>query len=191
MRAVAHPVRLALIEAVTLRGPLTATEAGQIIGETATTCSFHLRQLAKYGFVEEAGGGVGRARPWRVVQIGFSLDPDPDDAAGQVAAATLAGVALERQIARHREARAHKGDVDGWRDVVSHNETVWWVTREEIDALEDDIRSLVSRYVTRLADPSTRPAGAMPVEFVALVHPFTSMNPAEPQQDPDEPAKDA
>ena len=50
-------------------GPLTATEAGELIGETFTTCSFHFRQLAKYGVVEEAGG-KGRSQPvtacWRV-----------------------------------------------------------------------------------------------------------------------------
>ncbi|HXC45240.1 MAG TPA: helix-turn-helix domain-containing protein, partial [Solirubrobacteraceae bacterium] len=65
MRALSHPVRLALIETLGLAGPLTATQAGERIGESPTTCSFHLRQLAKYGFVEEAGGGSGRARPWR------------------------------------------------------------------------------------------------------------------------------
>lgn len=56
------PVRLALLEVLTFRGPLTATEAGQLIEESPTTCSFHLRQLAKYGFVEEGWGGAGRRR---------------------------------------------------------------------------------------------------------------------------------
>lgn len=60
LRALAHPVRIALIEALIIDGPMTATEAGERIGETPTTCSFHLRQLAKYGLVEEAGGGKGR-----------------------------------------------------------------------------------------------------------------------------------
>ncbi len=44
--------------------PLTATPAGERIGASATTCSSHLRQLARYGLVEEAGGGRGRKRPW-------------------------------------------------------------------------------------------------------------------------------
>ena len=57
LRALAHPVRVALIETLSVEGPLTATEAGERIGESPTTCSFHLRQLAKYGFVEEAGAG--------------------------------------------------------------------------------------------------------------------------------------
>ena len=46
-------------------GPLTATQAGERIGESAASCSFHFRQLAKWELVEEAGGGRGRERPWR------------------------------------------------------------------------------------------------------------------------------
>src|SRR5580698_10256418 len=62
LRALTHRVRIALIEALLLGGAMTATEVGEQIGESSTTCSFHLRQLAKYGFVEEAGGGKGRSR---------------------------------------------------------------------------------------------------------------------------------
>ena len=65
MRAVAHPVRIALLEVLGTEGPLTATQAGELIGESPTTCSFHLRQLAKYGFIEEVAGVAGRKRPWR------------------------------------------------------------------------------------------------------------------------------
>ena len=60
LRALAHPVRLSLVSLLRRAGPLTATQAGERIGESATTCSFHLRQLARYGLVEEAGGGRGR-----------------------------------------------------------------------------------------------------------------------------------
>jgi len=54
-RALGHPVWLVLLETLVIDGPLTATEAAERIGESPTTCSFHLRQLARYGFVEEAG----------------------------------------------------------------------------------------------------------------------------------------
>src|SRR4051794_27883368 len=59
LRALAHPVRLELLERLT-DGPLTATQAASIVGESQASCSFHLRQLAKYGFVELAGDGAGR-----------------------------------------------------------------------------------------------------------------------------------
>src|ERR1700728_488216 len=65
MRAMAHPVRLALLEALGRHEPLTATEAAEVVGESPSACSFHLRMLAKYGLVEDAGGGSGRRRPWR------------------------------------------------------------------------------------------------------------------------------
>jgi predicted ArsR family transcriptional regulator len=68
-------VRIALIEELIAGGAMTATQVGERIGESATTCSFHLRQLAKYGFVEEAGGGRGRARPWRLTSVGMSFSP--------------------------------------------------------------------------------------------------------------------
>ena len=51
--------------ALRTRGPLTATQAARLLGESSGTCSFHLRQLAKYGLVEETGGGTGREKPWR------------------------------------------------------------------------------------------------------------------------------
>src|SRR6202034_1371981 len=65
LRAYAHPVRMKLVGLLRTEGPLTATRAGELLGESSGTCSFHLRQLAKYGLVEEAGGGTGRQKPWR------------------------------------------------------------------------------------------------------------------------------
>ena len=63
MRALAHPVRLALLEVLADEGRLTATEAGERIGESPANASFHLRQLAKYGFVEEAEGAPAAGAP--------------------------------------------------------------------------------------------------------------------------------
>src|SRR5919204_837144 len=69
LRAVAHPVRLGLVGLLRREGPLTATRAAALLGESPASCSFHLRQLAKYGLVEEAGGGRGRERPWRATAL--------------------------------------------------------------------------------------------------------------------------
>src|SRR5919197_817830 len=68
LRAVAHPLRLQLIGLLRTEGPLTASQAGKLLGESAQSCWFHLRQLEKYGIVEEAGGGRGRERPWLAAQ---------------------------------------------------------------------------------------------------------------------------
>src|ERR1700722_16934049 len=66
LRALTHPVRIALIEALLLGGARTATEVGEPIGGCPPPRFFPPPQLAKYGFVEEAGGGKGRSRPWRL-----------------------------------------------------------------------------------------------------------------------------
>src|ERR1700749_3417535 len=77
LRAYAHPGRMAM------EGPLTATRAAELLGESSGTCSFHLRQLAKYGLVEEAGGGTGREKPWRATATSTDWDADgtPEGAA--------------------------------------------------------------------------------------------------------------
>src|ERR1700741_4164679 len=69
LRALAHPLRLSLLGLLRTEGPLTATQAGELLGESSASCSFHLRQLAKYGLAEEAGGGHGRERPWRATAM--------------------------------------------------------------------------------------------------------------------------
>src|SRR4029450_10458486 len=91
LRALAHPLRLAILEVLTARGPHTATQLGAFLEESAANCSWHLRKLAEHGFVEEAPGGTGRQRPWRAAQ--GSLEWDADDPAPELA---HAGQALTR-----------------------------------------------------------------------------------------------
>ena len=116
MRAMAHPVRLALMEALNHYGQLTATEAAEIVGESPSNCSFHLRQLAKYGFVEEAEGGKGRQRPWRTVNVGIRLSDVQEDPETALAAGTLARVVQDRWLARARAGMQQRQYLpDEWR----------------------------------------------------------------------------
>src|SRR4051794_28338625 len=103
MRAVSHEVRIALLEALRERGPLTAAQAADIVGESPANCSFHLRTLAKYGFVEEAGGGHGRRRPWRVVPGPRTLPTDEElsEEAG-IASEVLLSTMTDRAAVRHK-----------------------------------------------------------------------------------------
>jgi DNA-binding transcriptional ArsR family regulator len=67
IRALAHPLRLDLLELLAGGGPATAAQCGRILGASQASCSFHLRQLAKYGLVQDAGPGRDRReRCWRV-----------------------------------------------------------------------------------------------------------------------------
>lgn len=74
-RALAHPLRLRILEVVRTLGPVTATAVGREVGESAANCSFHLRVLADGGFVEPAEAGDGRQHPWQASSTGLTIDP--------------------------------------------------------------------------------------------------------------------
>lgn len=173
MRALAHPVRLALLEILKLEGALTATQAGERIGESPTTCSFHLRQLAKYGFVEEAGGGSGRARPWRMSAQGMRFSTEQDDPDTKLAAGALERMLRERQLERYRiwlETRASYSKA--WREAAEATLHRLWMTPEELAQLNQDVvELLVPRFRERDGDPASRPAGSLPVELVFFSYP--------------------
>ena len=174
LRALAHPVRIALVEALSIGGPMTATEVGEQIGETPTTCSFHLRQLAKYGFVEEAGGGKGRSRPWRMTSIGHSIASTHDDPETAIAASTLVRLIRERQLDRYRNWRETQATYPReWRDAASDSEFVFYLTAQELDDLNQELLALLRpRVLERLTDPSQRPPGSVPVEMLIFSYPM-------------------
>lgn len=173
LRALAHPVRIALIEALSLGDAMTATELGEQIGESPTTCSFHLRQLAKYGFVEEAGGGKGRARPWRMTSIGMEI-PTVDDPETTIAATTVARLFRERQLDRYQTwLETNATYPRQWREAAGDSELVFYMTAEELRQLNEELRALVGpRFRERLTDPSLRPPGAVPVEMLMFSYPL-------------------
>jgi DNA-binding transcriptional ArsR family regulator len=185
MRALSHPVRIALIEMLMLDGPMTATEVGERIGESPTTCSFHLRQLAKYGFVEEAGGGKGRARPWRMTTDGISIKGHGDPEA-EVAADVLAGLWRERVIARYQSWLDTKVAYPReWRAAAGESEFVFYLTAEELKELRDELWDLLGpRAQERQADPSKRPPGSVPVEMVVLTYPLGPPANSQPADTP-------
>jgi DNA-binding transcriptional ArsR family regulator len=176
LRALSHPVRLALLEELTISGTMTATELGERIGESPTTCSFHLRQLAKYGFVEEAGGGKGRARPWRMTSIGMSFGDSSgnEDPEYDIASSTLSLMFRERSFERYRRWMESKASYPRrWRNAAQNNEAVFYVTPDELEELNSEVTALLmSKYFDRLADKSKRPPGSVPVEMLIMSWPL-------------------
>jgi DNA-binding transcriptional ArsR family regulator len=175
MRALSHPVRIAIYEALALGGPMTATEVGEQIDESPTTCSFHLRQLAKYGFVEEAGGGKGRARPWRLISLGFNIPSTHDDPEADIAATTLANVFRERQLRRYQTWRETRSTYPPqWLEAASDSEYVMYLTVDELAEVTRQLQDvLMPRFQDgRLTDPSLRPPGSVPVELILLSYPM-------------------
>jgi predicted ArsR family transcriptional regulator len=174
MRALSHPVRMALIEVLGVEGPMTATEAGERIGESPTTCSFHLRQLAKYGFVEEAGGGKGRARPWRMTTLDIAIRGH-DDPEAELAADVLTDIFVKRQRDRYQTWQDTKAAYPSeWRKAAGETEVVLYLTAEELRQLREKLSEMLRPLVQeRHADPSNRPPGSAPVELTVFSYPLS------------------
>ncbi|MFU8873659.1 ArsR/SmtB family transcription factor [Micromonospora sp. SL4-19] len=175
LRALSHPVRLALMEALGA-GPLTATQAGELIGESPTTCSFHLRQLARYGFVAEAGGGRGRARPWRLTRPGWSAPARPDDPDWTRASQALDRVLLDRYVQRLRrfldDAPTYPRE---WYEAATGQQHLFHLTAAElaefVAAYQDLVAGFTARFDRRRTEAAARPAGALPVELLFFGYP--------------------
>ncbi len=173
LRALTHPVRLALLEALALEGPLTATAAGELIGESPTTCSFHFRQLAKYGFVEEAGAGPGRQRPWKIVQLAMRFDDMHEDPETSIAAKSLERMVFQRAMNRREEFYHSRPNYPReWQEATQDIETILMVTPEELREVLTDVASIFERFHERIIDPASRPANTLPVEILTFTFPL-------------------
>jgi hypothetical protein len=172
MRALTHPVRLALIEALGLEGPLTATRAAEVIGESPTTCSFHFRQLAKYGFVEEASVGPGRMRSWRLTRVGMRFSDVHEDAETRIAARALSRTLRERSLGRLEAYYELRSSYPlPWQEVTGASDFMLYVTPDELRALDEEITATLHRYRSRIANPDVRPDGSLPVEVLLFAYP--------------------
>lgn len=180
LRALAHPVRLELMAQLRQCGPLTATQAGERIGETPSSCSFHLRQLAKYGLVEEAGGGRGRERPWRATAITTEWAPRGDSKEADAAGALLSRVVIERYFKATLEWLDRRHDEDPeWVRAASMNDALVYMTPAELIELDTKIRDFLKPYLNRLEDPAPPAKGARPVSVIALGFPLSDDKPEE------------
>jgi predicted ArsR family transcriptional regulator len=161
IRALAHPLRLDLIEALGTLGPSTAAGCGRHLGVSQASCSFHLRQLAKYGFVEEAPPGPDRReRVWRLTDIEQSWASGPvTDQLDRVFAQREADRMLGWTTRRAAEPAQ-------WQDAAFLGGATLPVTAAELLEIRTRLRAVLDPYVARMTEDAPRPEGA---RFVRLL----------------------
>jgi len=123
--ALTHPVRWKLLNYLMSSGPATASQGARAVGDTPSNCSYHLRTLAKYGWVEADGSADARERPWRALVTGFSLEQpgDPDSPLGRNTAALLA-MTIQQDQQEALEAVARFTTLErAWQDASFHTRT--------------------------------------------------------------------
>lgn len=189
MRALAHPVRLAILERLQRHGPSTATQLSPYVGATPSVTSWHLRHLAGFGLVRDAEGGTDRReRRWEAVARGFRFEPpaDPADEEGQSAARALSRqmFAGSADLPLRWAAETEPGLEPRWLRLSGLFNTRVVVSAEELAAIEDAMESVLAPYVTR--DPSQRPPDCRGVRLMRYALPEAAGDRADEPPEADE-----
>ena len=170
IRALAHPLRLRLLQVLDDEGEATATRCAGITGESVASCAFHLGMLGKYGFAERAPAR-GREKPWRAVSRGRETRFDAGDAGGLRASGELAALVLEEQAARLRAWLADAvADDPSWVLASTISTSSFWATQAELLELRDKVAELTEPYQARWRDPQQRPEASRPARLFAVVN---------------------
>jgi DNA-binding transcriptional ArsR family regulator len=177
LRALAHPLRLALLDRLMSFGEQTAAQCAEAIGSTASNCSYHLRALARVGLVERGQSDDRRERPWRATATGLEFGPADPSSSPAVAAAALAldELTLAEDEARTRQARQrHQQQPEDWRAAEAFNSYALKLTAAELSRLVDEIDHLVRPFIamTRTAPPEG--ADVASLRLLAFRHPQSS-----------------
>ncbi|EME97490.1 winged helix-turn-helix domain-containing protein [Streptomyces mobaraensis] len=182
-----HPVRIALLNLLAESGTLTSTEAAARLGHSSGLCSFHLRQLARHGLIEEVPHqGGGRARPWRLRwgSPAPSVPAAPDTAPSDHASSARSRE-IEREAPESFPALARDLEDESYRQWLTHRHqapaewqrddafsAVLHLTPAEAAELTASVRRLFAAYRDRERDPAARPRDAVTVAVVNRLFPL-------------------
>ncbi|MFC4057580.1 ArsR/SmtB family transcription factor [Planomonospora corallina] len=180
MRALAHPARLAILNRLRTDGAATATEVAEVVGVTPSAASYHLRMLAKYGFVEDAPArGDGRERLWRRAVGGWSVTPQADDPPGvREAKDTLIKVVREEAAAEvTRALRNLDREPPEWQEASIFMRSVLLVEAGEMKRLVERIEELLAPYLVEQRRKEGAPEGARVSEAQISLFPRAERRP--------------
>ncbi|MEO3745863.1 helix-turn-helix domain-containing protein [Plantactinospora sp. B5E13] len=150
IRVLAHPLRARLLATLRSEGPATATRLAQELGTNTGATSYHLRQLADAGLVEEeAERGTGRQRWWRAAhQVSHwrnsDFDQHPD---ARAAADWLFRYALRVHADQTERWLENQHDFPTeWRDTAGFSDFLFRLTPGQFRQLSDELHAVLDRY---------------------------------------------
>jgi len=172
MRALAHPDRLAILLFLLSARSRTATECAAEIGVSPSACSYHLRELERFGYAERVeSASDGRTRPWRASAAGFSVgndwsDPSPTARAARHAMGRADLIVNQRLIDRYLNA------VDGldarWQNAADFHTFELVVSPNELAELNEQVARLLRPYRLSMREDPSDDAAAVHVVYQAF-----------------------
>lgn len=177
LRALAHAGRYAILERLQEEGPATATECAEVAGLSPSACSYHLRLLARHGFVEPdddpARGRDGRERWWRATTAGWQTDPEPSTDLAEIQAidSTLVRVMLassdDKVLAFVDQAAAEPE----WRAASLTSNSTLVATVDELVEISGALMEVLRPYLASARPPGRAPEGARQVHAALRLAP--------------------
>jgi DNA-binding transcriptional ArsR family regulator len=174
LRALAHPLRLKIWGLVGREGRLTAADAARQLGISQALASHHLRQLAKYGYVERGSAGDNRERPWQVTATSskFQGDNSPE---GWESVEFLERYLAEQAVNQLADWQERRADEDpSWSEPSGVSQSLLYLTVDEFTELDRAWHELTASYARRrpLGDATNRGPGVLPVNFTLVKAPL-------------------
>jgi DNA-binding transcriptional ArsR family regulator len=174
IRALAHPLRHDLMSIIARLGSATTADAARELGISHGLASHHLRQLAKYGFVEQITGKDHRERPWRMVATSYNWSKAAETAEGSVAVDVVEQMTAERTIEAFLGWQQRRKDwPQAWRKDAGLGESSVYLTQAELAEVAEALDAVLTRYIDErpIDDVASRPTGSVPVTFTLFAVP--------------------
>ncbi len=174
LRALAHPLRLALLDRLMSFGEQTAAQCAEAIGSTASNCSYHLRALARVGLVEPGSSPDRREHPWRATSTGLEFGPADLVRSPAALRAALAvdelSLTLDEQLTRQARRR-HPEQPPEWRAAEAYHSYALRLTATELTELVGEIDRLVRPFIAATRDDVPEHADVASLRLLAFRHP--------------------
>ena len=170
IRALAHPARLAILEALFPGEELTATECASLTGLSPSATSYHLKALERWGLIEAGQARAdGRDRPWKA--RGRSIEVSSQVPRETVLAeSAVLETFLDRNRALVAEFLDHQAsEPPEWRDAVDLANGDYWLTAGELAEVSRALRSVLQPYENRRR--GSRPDESRRVRVMRLIVP--------------------
>ncbi len=174
IRALAHPLRRSIMSIIGRLGRATTADVARELGISHGLASHHLRQLAKYGFVEQIAGKDHRERPWRMVATSYNWAGARDTAEGSSAVDVLEQFFAEQALDDFLGWQQRRGSwPQAWREHTGVGQSNVYLTLAELAELSEAFEALILRYINErpIDDVASRPAGSVPVSFTLFTVP--------------------
>lgn len=175
LRALAHPLRLALLDHLMSFGARTASECAAAVGSTPSNCSYHLRALARFGLVERVDAEDGRERPWQSTATGLQLGR-ADDPGVELGVDTVERFFADRQVdeeaARLHRAIALRDSVPpAWREASILSGYALRISPDELRELGQQLDALIRPYIALTRGDAPGDSAVVALNLNAFLHP--------------------